>query len=197
MKIYKYNINELSDESYEYYRMHMSKSRRDRLDRLKLSDDRRRSLCGYMLAVKALSELSGIAEDGIAVNYSENGKPFSENTKLHFSISHSGDYAVCAVSERDVGIDIEKIRQLNMQAAKKFASETELIYIFGHLPEKSDFESADEKTLERFFEVWTKKEAYGKLIGEGIGYAMRSTDIKNAVTTVRDGYVITVCEAEK
>ena len=194
MKFYKFNINKLSDEVFERYRMHMSSERRGRLDRLRFDEDKKRSLCGYMLAVRALSEMSGMPESDIVISEDENGKPFCESSNLYFSISHSGDFAVCAVSEKNIGVDIEKIRKVNMQSARRFASDEELVYIFGHLPEKAEFESDCKDTLERFFEVWTKKEAYGKMIGSGICYDMKGVDIDDAVCFREDGYVIGVCE---
>ena len=196
MKLCKFNINELSNEDFERYRMHMSAERRDRLDKLRFDEDKKRSLGGYMLAVRTLSEISGLAESDIVISEDGNGKPFCEHSDLHFSISHSGDFAVCAVGDRPVGVDIEKIRKVNMQSARRFASEKELIYIFGHLPEKADFESNFPDTLERFFEVWTKKEAYGKMIGTGICYDMKNADISDAVCFSEDGYIIAVCERE-
>lgn len=196
MKLCKFNINELSDEDFERYRMHMSAERRDRLDKLRFDEDKKRSLGGYMLAVRTLSEISGLAESDIVISEDGNGKPFCENSDLHFSISHSGNFAVCAVGDRPIGVDIEKIRKVNMQSARRFASEKELIYIFGHLPEKADFESECTDTIERFFEVWTKKEAYGKMIGTGICYDMKNADISDAVCFSEDGYIIAVCERE-
>ena len=194
MELFKFNINELSEEDFELYRSHMSRKRRERLDGLKFPDDRKRSLCGYMLAVKALGRLSGIPESDIVISEDKNGKPFCESSDLCFSVSHSGDLAVCAVSDAPIGVDLERIRKTNMQSARRFASESELIYIFGRIPEKSDFESDDRKTLERFFEIWTKKEAFGKMNGTGICYDMKNTAVENAVCYKEDGYIITVCE---
>ena len=41
----------------------------------------------------------------------ENGKPIVEG--ICFNLSHSGDYVICAVSERPVGCDIEQIKEEN------------------------------------------------------------------------------------
>ena len=41
--------------------------------------------------------------------------------------------------EREIGVDIEKIRNVNLKIAKKFATETEITYIFGKIPEEDDF----------------------------------------------------------
>lgn len=194
MRIYKYNINNLSDEEYERYRMHMENERRERLDKLRFFDDRKRSLCGYMLAIKALSEISATPESDIIISYDKNGKPYS-NTRVCFSISHSGEYAVCAVDEKDIGIDIERVRSVNMESVRKFATESESVYIFGHTPSKADFKSTDKKILERFFEVWTKKEAYGKMCGVGLDYDRINTEVKNAYIERMGEYVIAVCSS--
>lgn len=192
MRIDKFNILELTDGDFERYKALMSEEKREKLERMKLSDDKKRSVCAYMLALRALSEVANVPEEKIAISYDKNGKPQCENVPLFFSLAHSGDFAVCAVSEKKVGIDIEKIRPLNMLSSRRFASENEIKYIFGCVPTQSDYESEDRGVLERFFEVWTKKEAYGKMLGVGMGYDMKNTEIENAVTTVEDGYVVTV-----
>ncbi len=195
MEIFKFNINDLTDEEFEYRKSQMCEEKRIKIDSLKFSDDKKRSVCGHMLAVKALSKISKVPESEIVIKYGENSKPYCENIPLFFSIAHSGDCAVCAVSENEVGIDIEKIRPVKMLSSRRFATESELEYIFGYEPKQEDYESDDRGVLERFFRVWTKKEAYGKMLGVGIGYDMKNTEIKNAVTTVEDGYVVTVAES--
>lgn len=192
MRIYKFNIFDLTDADFEFYKSYMSEEKRQRLDKLKFSDDKKRSVCGFMLAVKALAEYMNVPENEIVISYDKNGKPYCKNSPLFISIAHSGDLAVCAVSEKNIGVDIEKIRPLNMQSVRRFASEKELEYIFGCIPTKTDYESTDSRVLERFFEVWTKKEAYGKMLGVGIGYDMKNTEIENAVTIFESGYAITV-----
>ncbi|MDD6021963.1 MAG: 4'-phosphopantetheinyl transferase superfamily protein [Oscillospiraceae bacterium] len=194
MELYKFNIKDLTEDEYEHYRSLMSEERRKRLDGLRFEEDRKRSLCGYMLAVKALSHLTGTAENDIVIADDKNGKPFAENIGLQFSVSHSGELAVCAVGENRIGVDIEKVREVNMQSAKRFANEEELIYIFGRLPEKEDFKSKNGETLKHFFEIWTKKEAIGKTKGVGIGYDMKNADTSETLTYENNGYVITVCE---
>lgn len=47
--------------------------------------------------------------------YRLNGKPFLENFNGHISVSHSGDYVVCAISKEKVGIDLEKITSLDFK----------------------------------------------------------------------------------
>ncbi len=73
----------------------------------------------------------------------------------HFSISHSGEYWICAVSMEDVGIDIQKKYFLDhIKMSKRFLSSNEAQYVKNH-------------GLEGFFEIWTRKEAVVKLFGLG------------------------------
>ena len=56
----------------------------------------------------------------------EFGKPyFTENNDFKFNISHSGDWAVIAVSDCEIGIDIEKIGKLRTNIEKRILHEKE------------------------------------------------------------------------
>lgn len=99
----------------------------------------------------------------ITYRYGENGKP--EFAKIgsvpHFNLSHSGKYVLCAVSDAEVGADIQQMRPLkDFQLARRFFSPGELQRIM-------DFEEHRQREKE-FYRLWVRKEAYGKLTGEGI-----------------------------
>ena len=130
----------------------LSPTRFARIDRVKNDEAKKASLAGEWLARK----LSG----GVICAH-PSGQPYIEGSDMHISISHSGEYAVCAVSEKPVGIDIEKIRTVSDKLIDRVCTEREREYVI------SD---------ERFFEVWTAKEAYFKKIGTGI------TDLKSVDT---------------
>lgn len=92
-----------------------------------------------------------------------NGKPvFSEHPEIHFNLSHAGDYVVCVVSQWEVGVDIEGNREVRASIENRFFSCEECRWV----------QAADSEKLhnERFFRLWTLKEAYSKLTGEGISY---------------------------
>src|SRR5690554_253809 len=60
-----------------------------------------------------------------------NGKPYIDNEdNFHFNISHSGDWVVCAVSYRPVGIDVERIKEIDFAIAKRFFSKEEAKDLF-------------------------------------------------------------------
>lgn len=87
------------------------------------------------------------------------GKPFVANIEgCHFSISHSGRKIAIAIDVLPVGVDIEKIREVNFRVVDWFFS-TEDIINFHKISKK------DRK--EHFFKMWTQKESYVKCIGMG------------------------------
>ncbi len=97
--------------------------------------------------------------------YGKNGKPYLTDYPLLFNLSHSGDYVFCGVSEQEIGVDIQKIQGDNgLRLAKRFFAD----------PERRALEACGDEELRRrmFFRMWVRKEAYGKLTGEGIAGAV-------------------------
>ncbi len=194
MKLYKRDIKTVSEGEYEYMRFFIPPEKLAKIDRYKNYADRLRSVCGYSLALSAIAELEKIPLGEAVILYDENGKPYSGNSPLRFSISHSEDMVICACSLKNIGADIEKIRKTSLLAAKRVCSKAELEYIFGKEPESEDFETENPETLKRFFEIWTRKEAFGKKEGFGIGYDMKSHDVLGENSIYLGEYVISVCE---
>ena len=147
----------------------MSKDKRERIQSFRFLDDQKRSVAGEMLARKLISKSTSIEPGDILFSKTKFGKPFAENVDIEFNISHSNDMVACAVDKLPIGIDIEKIRPINLSVAKHFCSADDMFYIFGQNPTINELQySEDIEILKRFFEVWTKKEAYGKCKGTGI-----------------------------
>ena len=87
------------------------------------------------------------------------GKPSLPNAKP-YNLSHSGDYAVLAVSSGSVGVDLEQIRPIdwNLISARFF-----------HPLERAFLAQSDDP-LNAFFAIWTLKESYLK--AEGLGFSV-------------------------
>lgn len=119
----------------------------------------------------------------------ENGKPYiTKQPDFHFSISHTENAVAVGFSQKPIGIDTEKIRNVNLKVADRFFTEEEKEYI----------NSDTALSRHRFFEIWTKKEAVIKKAG------LKLKDIKTATsehisTFSKCGYIISVCteKAEK
>ena len=92
--------------------------------------------------------------------YGEQGKPQIVNFPKKFNLSHSGDYVVCGVSDGEVGVDIQKWVPFKDRTAERFFAKEEW-----KLLQETDVE----KRTELFYRLWSRKEAYGKYTGQGIG----------------------------
>lgn len=100
------------------------------------------------------------------------GKPVLEDGKsLHFNLSHShgiGLLAFTATSE--IGVDVEKLRLMEntLYLAQRFFSPWESEYLGRQTAE--DLASI-------FFQAWTRKEAFLKANGHGIGYGLDRVEV--------------------
>lgn len=194
MKWYKYDIRDLTVPEYNKWYSLMSTDKQQRVDRFRFVDDKKRTVAGEMLARKAIAEWCIVAPEGIVFSIKEHGKPYAKDWAVEFNISHSGDMVVCAVDDKPVGIDIEQVRPIDLTVAKRICSDEELLYLFGHTPVEQDFSyTTNTEILTRFFEIWTKKEAYGKCIGNGICFADLYT-IEYSKFFLGNGYVIAICK---
>lgn len=194
MELYKYNLKDFTDKEYEYWYSAMNEELKNKIDDLKNKDDKRRSVCGYMLAIKGIAKLTCSDENKIEISKDVNGKPYCKNHNIYFNISHCDDLVICGVSLSPIGVDTEKIRKTNLNTAKKICTDNELKYIFGSNPSEADFESQDEKYIKRFLEIWVRKEALGKKDGVGIAYKMKETDVMHIPVYWDNDYVIAVSE---
>lgn len=116
----------------------------------KIDDDKKRSILSSSLLNHVLKNI-GLTYDSII--YNEYGKPYLRNNELYFNLSHSGKYIVCAVSNYEVGIDIEKIRPKSDLVINKCFTKEEQNIVY------------DDNT---FTHIWTLKESYIKQIGTGL-----------------------------
>ena len=91
--------------------------------------------------------------------YNEFGKPSLKRKDIFYNISHSGKYVTCAISNKIVGIDIQK-------HIEKF----EEIISFFSISEKEYLASIPFQKLliKEFFKIWTVKESYVKFLGRGL-----------------------------
>ena len=83
--------------------------RRKKVDSYTTDAEKRASLGTGVVFSHAIRE-AGFSEDELKISYGENGKPFFKNDlDFHFCLSHSGDRAMCAVSDEPIGCDVELI----------------------------------------------------------------------------------------
>ena len=105
---------------------------------------------------------------GAKITVNEFGKPECDNG-LCFNISHSGSYVLFALSGSEVGCDIEEIRFLKGIRLGKIVFCDNEMKLLGNAFDR----------LGTFFELWTKKEALLKCMGDGFHRGAKSVDVSN------------------
>ena len=153
--------------------------------------DQRLSLAAFLLLQQALRTEYGLQEIP-EFTFGTHGKPMlKEHPEIHFNLSHCSQAALCVVSSQPVGCDVESVPdELDMDVCRHCFNEAEINHIL----------HSDHPTL-AFTTLWTKKEAFLKLTGEGLtnnlhrlldtaetkGVTFQTTAIHSK------GYVYTVC----
>ncbi|MCM1115139.1 MAG: 4'-phosphopantetheinyl transferase superfamily protein [Clostridium sp.] len=172
----------------------ISEQRKEKINKLRFPADKRLCLGATLLLDYALKK-HNLNEADMQYSFNKYGKPyFSDKKDLHFSISHAGHYALCAVSDKEIGCDIEQIGRVSLNIAKRFFSDDEY----------SKVQEADEKDKSIILtKLWTLKESYIKAMGKGLSEPLNSfsvTNIDNFHTASFDslnGYIISVCSKYK
>lgn len=143
--------------------------RQEKIDSIRFPKAKCQSLGAWLLLVHALRE-AGITEENIRLSYGAFGKPYlEEHPNLHFSLSHSGTRVLCALSEKEVGCDAEKIKTANLDLAERFFSREECAAITSASAEERDG---------MFFRFWTLKESFLKNIGRGLSLPLDAFSIR-------------------
>ena len=167
--------------------------RRERLDRLKNENARQKSLCAGLLFAYAI-ERRGLPRDA-AVELLPAGKPVLQGRDdLSFSLSHSGRYALCAVSSASVGADVQEIRPARRSIARRF-----------HHAEQAWLESLpEEEQNDALFFLWARKEAWIKAVSAERVLSLDEADVLHPAPglqfwdfTLPGGYAAAVCATEE
>ena len=160
MKIYLLDFNGVQEE-YELIKPLLSEQRLSYCEGKKNLINRLSSAYAYALLRYAIK--TGTGESFVPVfDYNEHGKPFIKGSTLKFSISHSENTVICALSEEEIGADIQYIRPISLRAVEKFCTEDELKMVISS--EDRDRESC---------RIWCIKESRGKLTGKGFQEGFR------------------------
>jgi len=139
--------------------------RKEKILRMKSIQAQALSMGAEILLQKALLKSFGIKQE-LLIKIGAHGKPGLLNVPgIHFNLSHSGNYVVCALGYDAIGVDLQKMRSIDLKLAKRYFAKDEVTWIFD-LPV--------EKQKKGFFDLWSIKESYMKYTGKGFALAMKS-----------------------
>lgn len=133
-----------------------------------------RELADKILA-HGFQEQFGVTFTRELVKMGVHGKPYWAGAdQIYFNISNTKGAVVCALSEQEVGIDVECKRKTSISLLRKCCEDTELRYILGKEYDSSQKEAFEMEIMqERFVQLWTLKESYLKMTGEGMYFPIR------------------------
>lgn len=138
--------------------------RREKALRYHNTIDRNNCVITYLLLKIALKECFDIKD--FTMKYGENGKPYlAEYTDVFFSISHCTNGCIVAVADELIGIDIQNIVAFSEKVAERVCCLAEL-----------DVLSKSTNKARDFIRMWTIKESYLKMTGEGIVGDLKSVN---------------------
>ena len=160
--VYLASVAPLSDEALAARLLQtVPQARREKVTRCRDAGAKRLLLGAGLLLNRALGD-AGLRAGEYAVT--PEGKPwFPDLPDFRFSLSHSGETVICAVGDEELGCDVERVRDFDLQLAKRFFHPEEGAWIFS-LPE--------EERRDAFFRLWTLKESYMKAVGLGFSLPM-------------------------
>ena len=119
MELLWYDIRQLDEETMAQTMAMMDEARRRRVGDIAGEDDRKRTVAGELLARRALAQRLGCGEGEAPLRWDDTGKPAVDADGVYVSVSHSGPYAVCAIADVPVGVDVEVVRSWEIWTAKE------------------------------------------------------------------------------
>ena len=141
-------------------------------------ENKRRYIIQHGILRRLLGKYTGTGAKDISFTYNENKKPYLQNTIANpcfFNLSHSADEFLIAISNQELGVDIERISPKKHweDIASQYFGVREVQYI-----------TSDPNPDKAFFVCWTRKEAFLKATGTGIDDkldAISALDGKHAI----------------
>lgn len=150
LKLYYGHIQLVKDQKvFDKWLEKMNKERREKVLRCRNEEDKQRSLLA-----------------GILLKFGLEKERFAK--QIFYSISHSGNYVICVLSDRRVGVDIEnKFRSVFSEAKEEQLDRIAKKCLT--MGEEIHFHSCDEEDkVDLLMNFWTRKESYSKALGKGL-----------------------------
>lgn len=203
LELYMVDIREsILPEQYKEWLLKISVEQRMRVEKFRYVEDAKRTLYGDILIRYLIGQKLNLKNTNIQIQRNAYGKPFLKGYPIfHYNISHSGKWVICALSRYPVGVDIEQIKSIDLEIAKRYFTRGEYVSIL-NIPEI--------RRSNAFFRIWTAKESYVKYAGKGLSIPLNSfaVSLEKSITqtvdidktcaiktleTIDDQYIVSLC----
>lgn len=170
LHIWRYTLDEAEYQAEKVLPL-LSKEEQERCAEYLNEAEKIRYTCNHRFVRQVLAKYLHVEPSHIIFSKASMGKPFIEGVDLYFSYSYRTTFCLLAISkQREVGIDIEKIKVL--QDPPTFAS-----FSFSEEERKIIFDSPEDSFQNTLFTFWTFKEAIIKALGVGLNADLTKIDL--------------------
>ena len=139
--------------------------RKEKINFYRFEKDKKLSAGAYLLLKKLLDEEN--ITDPIFKTEKYGKAYISNNDNIHFNLSHSGKIVLCAISDMEVGVDVEYVdSEIDLDIAKQYFYNSEYETIMN-----------SNNPSDEFFKYWVLKESYMKYTGFGMNLELDSFEI--------------------
>jgi 4'-phosphopantetheinyl transferase len=150
----------------------LSGEERVRASRLHTTELRLRYIVAHGALRSILSRYTGVPPAALLLATTPTGKPFVPDGRVAFNLSHSDGVAICAVTaEGEIGADVERVRAIDdadVLVEQYFAAD-----------EQRQYRSlGPRERVTAFYSIWTRKEAFVKATGAGLGRELQSFEVE-------------------
>ena len=143
---------------YDYWYNKMPLIRKNKIDKYVFDEDKKLSLGAGVL----LNKINIINK---TIVYNENDKPYVNDNSIYFNISHSDNLVACAISDKEIGVDIESIKEFSFDLINNVYNYEEIDFI------------KETKDFSLYTKLWTMKESYMKYLGTGLSMDAKAIHI--------------------
>lgn len=148
-----------------------------RADRFRFARDRRGYVVTRAVLRALLARVLALEPSGVRLQLGPQGKPFlaqTHHSDVQFNVAHSHQLALIALTRGpQLGVDVEYRRDLDdaQRIAKRFFSKQEVNALLA---------APAARQHERFFRIWTRKEAFIKATGKGLSQPLGAFNVISA-----------------
>lgn len=179
VKVFYCDISQFFDEDKLLSRINeVDGKRAERIKRAVRAETKAQLLGAGLIVPLALQKAFGRSD--FTIETDALGKPQVTNAEgVHFNLSHTGKFAVCAVSDVPVGVDVEEIAS----SAGMIGIANKFFTVF----ERSAI-ALSPSPEEAFCRLWTLRESYVKMLGTGFdrGLAPLACEFPDGVPKIKD-----------
>ncbi|MBC3789461.1 4'-phosphopantetheinyl transferase family protein [Spirosoma utsteinense] len=160
MHLYFATIDALSPDTFQNHLLKLPDFERSKVAKYHRPQDAYLSVLGKALLMKGLSNYGYDADLKANYKLTAFGRPYLLNGP-GFNISHSSDVAVCVIAENKIGVDVEKVRDIELDGFADYFS-----------PAEWDSIQRATNPFVEFYTLWCKKEAVIKADGKGLSNSL-------------------------